>query len=139
MPRESHEEVRFHTARVTSDRAFGPPARPNVRYTSNSDQTAKCREVPRPDSCTAAKQHLRSTMSSATKKKLTAYRQPTLSQSLDWITRSNLIGCSTGNYALQDFAQTRGSLPRKAGQVCSVGMSSLIAKTHGRRGAQRPS
>ena len=31
---------------VTSDRAFGPPARPDVRYTSNSDQTAKCREGP---------------------------------------------------------------------------------------------
>ena len=31
---------------VTSDRAFGPPGRADVRYTSNSDQTVKCREGP---------------------------------------------------------------------------------------------
>ena len=39
---------------VTSDRAFGPPARPDVRCTSNSDQTAKCREGPGTDLCSAA-------------------------------------------------------------------------------------
>ena len=39
--------VRFYDCNgSTSDRAFGPPARPDVRYTSNSDQTAKCREGP---------------------------------------------------------------------------------------------
>src|SRR4249920_900133 len=38
-----------HTDWVTSDQAFGPPARLDVRYTSNSDQTAKCREGPQGD------------------------------------------------------------------------------------------
>jgi hypothetical protein len=31
---------------VTSDRAYGQAARPDVRYTFNSDQTAKCRKGP---------------------------------------------------------------------------------------------